>query len=207
MRIVITGKPGSGKGTQARLLSQKFGLEHLSSGEILRREISEGTPLGKKVEEYVRRGEIGPGELIARAVLNHMEKKGAGGNYVLDGFPRTLQQAGELDRKFPPSVCILLSVPNEAVISRLSGRMNCPRCGAVYQSGLSEKNTNSRCDQCGAILVRRKDDTPESINRRLEVFRKDMTPVIDFYRESGRLAEVDGTTPPEDVHIQIAGLL
>lgn len=207
MRIVMMGKPGSGKGSQAQRLSRRFGLHHLSSGEILRAEIREGTHLGKEVEQYVLRGEIGPERLIAALVLDHIERKGYSEAYILDGFPRTIYQAEALDARYRPDAAILLEVTDEVILERLTGRLSCPNCGSVYNLLDHPPAEAGICDRCGKGLKRRGDDRREAIIQRLEVFRRDAAPVLDHYSESGRLRVVDGSPPAEDVYADIISIL
>ncbi len=195
MRIAIFGKPGSGKGTQAALVSRRFGLVHLSSGEILRAQIRDRTPLGDQVREYVQRGEIGPERLITSAILGYMDRMGLGGGFVLDGFPRTLYQARELDAAFPIDICILLSVDDTVILDRISNRLTCTGCGSVYGDRSDESVRSGKCGRCGSMLAVREDDRPESIEKRLELFGREVRPVIEHYAESGKLIEIDGSLP------------
>jgi adenylate kinase len=205
-RIVFLGKPGSGKGTQASSLSDALGITHLSSGEILREEIREGTEFGRAVERYVLNGEIGPQELIAGVIIGHLERRGMGDAYILDGFPRTLHQARELDAHFAPERTILLSVPDRVIIERISGRLTCSGCGSIRYSIGDPALTAEACTACGGSLVRRIDDHPDAISRRLEIFAAEVVPVIRFYDDSDRLSEIDGTLSIEEVRIRILSL-
>ncbi len=205
-RIVFLGKPGSGKGTQALALSRALGIPHLSSGEILRAEIGERTEFGRAVEEYVLRGEIGPEELIAKVILDHMERKGIGGSYILDGFPRTLLQARELDDIFPPDRVLLLSVPDDVVIDRLSKRYTCTGCGAIRRVEGPDPD-GEHCPECGGTLARRADDHPEAIEKRLEIFSRDVMPVVLHYEEAGRLIRIDGTGAAAEIEREILSSL
>ena len=203
-RIVLLGKPGSGKGTQASFLSGALGIPHVSSGEILREEIREGTEFGRAVERFVLKGEIGPQELIAGVIIGHLERRGMGDSYILDGFPRTLYQARELDAHFAPERAISLSVPDRVIVERISGRLTCSRCGSVrYSAGGPPVEA---CTACGGNLVRRIDDHPDAIARRLEIFAAEVVPVIRYYDGSGRLSEIDGTHSAEEVRKAILSL-
>jgi len=203
MRIVLLGKPGSGKGTLAALLSSSLGLPHLSSGEILRQAIRERTPLGLEVENHVLRGEIGPEDLIASAVLDHIDRIGLGDGHVLDGFPRTILQAEMLDRRFPPDLCVLIEVADRTVVERIGGRLCCAGCGAVYHSRSSPPLCRDRCDSCGGGLSAREDDSEEAVRRRIEVFARQVIPVIDHYEARGGLQSFDGEKPPERVFEEV----
>lgn len=203
MRIVLFGKPGSGKGTQARRLSRDLGLPHLSSGELLRGEIREGTVFGKRIEPFVLRGEIGPGDLIAAAVIDRIRRLGHGGGYILDGFPRTLLQARELDAAFPPDRCILLDVSDRTAIRRIIQRLTCSGCGAIYHVETRAPRNRGVCDRCGGPVEARADDTAEAVARRLEIFRAEVEPVLDWYGGSGRLSRVDAERGPDDVAVSL----
>ena len=202
-RIVLLGKPGSGKGTQAALLSKRFAVPHLSSGAILREEIREGTPFGRTVEEYVLRGEIGPEELITAVILRYIERHRYGGGYILDGFPRTMYQARELDARYPPGTCIVLSVPDTAVLKRIAGRITCRKCGAIYHEIDNPPLPDGACDRCGGALEKRTDNGRDTILRRLAVFCTDIDPVLLYYRRMKRLVEIDGSGPPDEIHARI----
>jgi len=197
--IVLLGKPGSGKGTQAVMLSEKTGLPHLSSGAILRDEIRERTPFGLRIEEYVLRGEIGPQELITDVVFSYIERKRYASGFILDGFPRTIYQAEELDEQYRPARCVLIDVPDDLIVDRISQRLTCAGCGAIYNTVFHPPSAPGVCDSCGGELAQRSDDNDEAIRKRLEIFRKDVQPVIDRYRDANRLITIDGIATPSEV--------
>jgi len=204
-RIVFLGKPGSGKGTQALALSRALSIPHLSSGEILRTEIRDGTEFGRAVEEYVLRGEIGPQELITKVILHYIDRNGIGDRYILDGFPRTLLQAKELDERFPPERTLLLSVPDPVIVERLSKRYTCSGCGIIRQ--MEETGPNGRpCHGCGGSFARRADDHPEAIMKRLDTFSRDVMPVVRYYGNSGRLVEIEGIGRISEIERDILAL-
>jgi adenylate kinase len=200
MRIVLLGKPGSGKGTQAAMLSEESGLPHLSSGAILRDEIREKTPFGMQIEEYVLRGEIGPQELITDVVFGYMERKGYASGFILDGFPRTVYQAERLDDQYRPDRCVLIDVPDDLIVDRISLRLTCAGCGAIYHITSHPPARTGICDSCGGELEQRSDDNAGAIRKRFETYRNDVQPVIDLYLETGRLLTIDGTSPSGDVY-------
>lgn len=202
MRIVLLGKPGAGKGTQAERLSRGFGFYHLSSGEVLREEINRGTDLGREIQQYVEKGEIGPEKLITRVMLNFIEEKDIANNLLLDGFPRTVYQAEKLDERYPPDLCLLLNISDSEAIRRLSNRYICKACGKPYQVEESGSPAE-KCEECGGELVQREDDTPEAIRNRLRVFRDEVDPVISLYRGQGILVTLDGSLPREEVYNNI----
>lgn len=203
MRIVLLGKPGSGKGTQAGMLSVETGLPHLSSGAILRDEISERTPFGLQIEEYVLRGEIGPQELITEVVFSYIERKGYDRGFILDGFPRTVYQAQRLDERYMPDRCVLVDVPDDLIVERISNRLTCADCGAIYHTSSRPPMSPGICDSCSGQLVQRSDDNDETIRKRLEIYRGDVQPVLDRYRDADRLTVIDGTSAPSDVFIEL----
>jgi adenylate kinase len=200
LRIVLLGKPGSGKGTQATMLSGETGLPHLSSGAILREEIRERTPFGARIEEYVLRGEIGPQELITEVVFSYIDRKGCGEGFILDGFPRTLFQAESLDRRYLPDRCVLIDVPDGIIVERISGRLTCSGCGAVYNASDRPTASPGVCDLCGKRVEKRRDDDEETIRARLRTYRADVHPVIEMYSAQGRLTVIDGGAPPPQVY-------
>ncbi len=199
MRIVLLGKPGSGKGTQAAMLSEETGLPHLSSGAILRDEIKERTPFGVRIEEYVLRGEIGPQELITDVVFNYIERKGYSSGYILDGFPRTIYQAEKLDARYRPGRCLLIDVPDDLIVDRISSRLTCSGCGAIYHAAFHPPARTGVCNACGGEIGLRPDDNAGAIRKRLEIFHSDVQPVIDMYRDAGRLLAIEGTPAPTEV--------
>jgi adenylate kinase len=200
MRVVLLGKPGSGKGTQAAMLSKESGLPHLSSGEILRDEIRERTPFGLQIEEYVLRGEIGPQELITDVVFCYIDRKKCAEGFILDGFPRTVYQAEMLDGRYRPDRCMLIDVPDDLIVDRISQRLTCAGCGAIFHCTALPPSSPGICDSCGSRLEQRSDDTPGAIRKRLETYRNDILPVIDFYSRDGRLVDIDGTEAPDEVY-------
>jgi adenylate kinase len=200
MRIVLMGKPGSGKGTQAAMLSEETGLPHLSSGAILRDEIREKTPFGLRIEEYVLRGEIGPQELITDVVFSYIERKGYDSGFILDGFPRTIYQAEKLDERYRPDLCLLIDVPDDLLVDRISSRLTCAGCGAIYHATSHPSANPGVCDTCSEKIGQRPDDNADAISKRLEIYRSDVQPVIDSYRDANRLIVIDGTPAPAEVH-------
>ncbi len=200
MRIVLMGKPGSGKGTQAAMLSEETGLPHLSSGAILRDEIREKTPFGLQIEKYVLRGEIGPQKLITGVVFSYIERKGYGSGFILDGFPRTIYQAEKLDEQYRPGRCLLIDVPDDLLVDRISSRLTCAGCGAIYHTTSRPPARTGVCDACSEKIGQRPDDNAEAIHKRLEIYRSDVQPVIDRYRDTDRLIVIDGSPSPTKVH-------
>lgn len=209
MKILLIGPPGVGKGTQAALLGSRLGLFTLSSGEIFRKEIEAQTDLGRLAQRYIQHGELVPNgvtiEMMAKRIREpEVRKKG----FILDGFPRTVKQADalgeileELEMKL--DAVISLEAPDELIVRRLSGRMGCTKCGAIYHSLNKPPMRDGFCDNCNSPIVVRSDDLPETIRERLRVFRENTAPVIDYYRDKGLFRAVDSTRDPEEVYKDI----
>lgn len=209
MRIILIGPPGVGKGTQAVLLGTRRGVFTLSSGEIFRREIEAQTDLGRLAQRYISHGELVPNgvtiEMMAKRLREpEVRKKG----FILDGFPRTVKQADALseildDQDMPLDKVVSLTAPSELIVSRLSGRMGCTKCGAIYHSINKPPTREGLCDVCNSPIVVRSDDHPDTIRERLRVFEENTAPVVDYYQEKGMLATIDSTRDPEEVYLSI----
>jgi adenylate kinase len=195
VRLVLLGKPGAGKGTQAALLSEHYGVEHLSTGDVFRAAVAQGTPVGEEVKTYLDTGELVPDEIVIRVVDDHFA---AGGpledGFILDGFPRTLVQAEELEQVLdghPLDLVLNIEVPEDTILDRIAGRRVCANCGATYHVNKPPK-VEGTCDVCGGQVVQRDDDTEEAVANRLKVYERQTVPIIDFYEQLGKLASVDG---------------
>jgi Adenylate kinase (EC 2.7.4.3) len=207
--LVFLGPPGAGKGTQAKLLSKRMGFLHLSTGDLLREAVKNQTPLGKKAKEYMDRGELVPDELIVQLIEETMPKDG---NVVLDGFPRTVNQALALEEMLKGkgekiSKVLFFDVPDEVIIDRLSGRRVCSKCGAVYHVKYNPSNVEGVCDLCGGSLVQRDDDKEEVVKKRLEVYRKQTQPLIEFYQDRGIIYRLDAEKGVEELFGEVKGLV
>ena len=209
MRIILIGPPGVGKGTQAALLGGRLGVHSLSSGEIFRREIEAQTDLGRMAQRYISHGELVPNgvtiEMMAKR-LRDPEIRRTG--FILDGFPRTVRQSESLQEileelDMPLQRVISLSAPDELIVSRLSGRMGCTKCGAIYHSLNKPTRREGYCDVCNSPIVVRSDDQPETIRERLRIFREDTAPVIEFYDNLGLTETIDATRDAEEVYKDI----
>lgn len=206
-RLVLLGKQGAGKGTQAARLSERYGIEHVSTGDLFRAAAAAGTPAGKEAEQYMNRGDLVPDELTLRIVEERFAEDGlVDRGFVLDGFPRTLPQAEKLEDVLgghPLDLVINLDVPTDIVLDRIAGRRVCEKCGTTYHvTAPPEKNWT--CDVCGGEVVQRDDDTEEAVMRRLELYEEETVPIFDFYRRLGKLVAVDGTGSGEDVFARVA---
>ncbi len=202
MKFVLLGPPGSGKGTQAEKLHEKFDIPHISSGDILREEVARQTDFGKKIKTYMDRGEIGPVELITETVLSYIDKCCASG-FILDGFPRTLYQAEMLDKNYNIVAVILLEVDEEEIIRRITGRRVCEKCKKIYHIQSSPPRKFDQCDKCGAPLIQRKDDTVETVKNRIRVYNEETFPLIEYYREKGILHRIRAEGDEEEIFSEI----
>ncbi|MCD6257736.1 adenylate kinase [Candidatus Aerophobetes bacterium] len=208
MRIVILGPPGSGKGTQAEKLSEKFGLKHLSVGDLLREAVANGTVLGKKAKPYMAKGELVPDPIILDLIKEYIDKYSDG--FILDGFPRNLNQAKELDEYLKEhqknlDIVLNIDVDENTVIERLKGRLVCPKCGRVYS--VNSLPSSMVCPRCGAKLEHRMDDNEDTIRNRMRVYQKLTLPLIDYYKKRGLLHNISGKGSPDEVFERIVKLL
>lgn len=203
MRIIILGSPGSGKGTQAEYISEMLDIPHISTGNIFRHNIANGTSMGEKVKKYLDQGMLVPDELTNLVVRERLDGQDCEKGYVLDGFPRTLAQAQVLEafleeKNRTIDMVISLEVPDEVVISRMAGRKMC-QCGSTYHVLRKPPREDGICDRCGCILYIRDDDRPETIRKRLESYHAATSPLVEFYRNKALLRQVDGTGLPHEV--------
>jgi adenylate kinase len=195
MRIVLLGAPGAGKGTQCKRIVDKYGLSHLSSGDILRQQRSSGTELGKKAESYMDSGELVPDDVIVEMMADAIKETPKAG-FVLDGFPRTVNQASELDKSLASNgekmdIVLNLKIDDEAVVQRMAGRRSCPECGAVYHVENLKPKVEGICDNDGTELIQRPDDSPEVVANRLRTYHLQTELVVDYYRENNTVCEID----------------
>lgn len=200
-RLVLLGKQGAGKGTQAARLAEHFGIAHLATGDLLRAAAAAGTAVGLEAQRYMDAGELVPDEIVFGVVEENVTGDELTDGFVLDGFPRTEAQAIELERVLdgrPLDVVINLDVSTEIVLDRIAGRRVCEGCGATYHVNLPPKD-DWTCDSCGGKVVQRSDDTEEAVMRRLELYEEETVPIIDFYRRLGKLEVVDGEGDGDDV--------
>ena len=204
MYLILLGLPGAGKGTQAALLSEATGMAHITSGGLFRENISDGTELGRQVQAYVEGGLLVPNELTIGMLLDRIARPDAARGFILDGFPRNLEQARALDEALAAKgkaidVALYVGVSTKELLRRLSGRWNCRECGAVYHEQDMPPKSAGVCDRCGGALYQREDDRADVVSTRLEVNLKETEPLLDYYRQAGKLAEVDGEAAVEQV--------
>jgi adenylate kinase len=204
LRVVFFGPPGAGKGTQARLLEQKFGACQVSTGEILRRAAREQCALGKQAADYLDRGDLVPDQVMVKLVAERLRDPDCRSGFILDGFPRTLAQADELEQMLDGTGLALksalcLQASNEVIIKRLSGRRTCKRCGSLHHLDFNPPARPGICDRCGGELYQREDDREEMIAARLRVYENQTAPLKEYYRKRGLLKEIDGMGSVEEV--------
>ena len=212
MKIIMLGAPGAGKGTQAKKIAEKYGIPHISTGDIFRANIKNGTELGKKAKTYMDQGLLVPDELVCDLVVDRVKQEDCKNGYILDGFPRTIPQAESLDEALGQmgeslDYAINVDVPDEHIVNRMSGRRACVGCGATYHMVYAPTKKEGVCDVCGAELILRDDDKPETVQKRLSVYHEQTQPLIDYYKKAGILRDVDGTVDMEDVFKAIVGIL
>ena len=212
MKIIMLGAPGAGKGTQAKKIAAKYEIPHISTGDIFRANIKEGTELGKKAKTYMDQGLLVPDELVVDLVVDRVNQEDCKNGYVLDGFPRTIPQAEALDKALAElgqkmDYAIDVDVPDDNIVNRMSGRRACLKCGATYHIVYAAPKVEDVCDTCGETLVLRDDDKPETVSKRLKVYHEQTQPLIDYYTKEGILKSVDGTKDLEEVFADIVAIL
>lgn len=208
VRVVLLGPPGAGKGTQGKLLRDRFEACQISTGDILRKAVADKTPLGKEAESYLSRGELVPDDVIVRLVGERLKQKDCANGFVLDGFPRTLPQAESLEgilrtMALPLDAVLSIQVPHDVIVQRLAGRRNCQNCGALYHVNFDPPSNGETCDRCDGGLQQRDDDREETIITRLRVYESQTAPLANYYRERGKLREISGVGKVEDIQKRI----
>ena len=212
MKIIMLGAPGAGKGTQAKMIAEKYQIPHISTGDIFRANIKNGTELGMEAKKYMDQGQLVPDELTVKILLDRVAKDDCKNGYVVDGFPRTIPQAEVLDKALNElgekiDYAIDVEVPDENIVKRMSGRRACLACGATYHIEHIPPKAEGICDVCGQELVLRDDDKPETVLNRLQVYHKQTQPLIEFYTAKGVMKAVDGTMDMHDVFNEIVSIL
>ena len=212
MKIVMLGAPGAGKGTQAKKIAAKYAVPHISTGDIFRANIKEGTELGLKAKQYMDQGLLVPDEVTIGMLLDRIHQADCNGGFILDGFPRTIPQAESLTRALAEAgeaidFAIDVDVPDANIVNRMGGRRACLKCGATYHVEFAPPKTENICDVCGAELVLRDDDKPETVQKRLAVYHEKTQPLIDYYKGKGVLHSVDGTQSMDAVFTSITEIL
>lgn len=207
MKIIFIGPPGSGKGTQAKRLAGRFGIPHISTGDMLREAVAAGTPVGQQAASIMAAGQLVPDDLMIRMIDERLARPDAGKGFILDGFPRTLVQAEKLETivgNGQGSLRVLqLLVPDDAIVRRITLRRTCAQCGAIYHLENQPPANDSVCDRCGAEVIARPDDTEEAVRKRLESFHRQTMPVATYYKSKNILRTVDGIGPVDEVFERI----
>lgn len=212
MRAILLGPPGAGKGTQAKMLTERYGVPQVSTGDILRAAVAAGTPLGKEAKTYMDRGALVPDEVVIGIVRDRLGEPDCRKGYLLDGFPRTVAQAEALTRMLkklgaPLPRVVSLEVAEEELVKRLSGRRTCQGCGALFHVEFHPPRVEGTCDKCGGRLIEREDDKEETIRRRLQVYRKQTEPLIGYYENQGLLETVNGLGETGEVFARVSKAL
>ncbi|MBC2579636.1 adenylate kinase [Clostridium sp. DJ247] len=212
MEVILLGPPGAGKGTQAKLISEKYDIPHISTGDIFRKNISEKTPLGIEAKKYMDNGQLVPDEVTIGIVKDRLSMDDCKSGFLLDGFPRTAKQAEALDSFLNDTglkidTALLIDVPREFILDRMTGRRVCISCGASYHIKFNPSKVENKCDICGGSLIQRKDDTEETVKERLDVYDRQTQPLINYYAEKGALSKVQGTGEISDVFENISNIL
>lgn len=212
MKIIMLGAPGAGKGTQAKMISKKYDVPHISTGDIFRANIKNETELGKEAKKYMDQGLLVPDELVVNLVVDRLMEEDTKKGYILDGFPRTIPQAEALTNALKEhneeiDYAINVEVPDELIIERMSGRRACLNCGGTYHVVFNPTKVEGICDACGGKLILREDDAPETVKKRLDVYHEQTQPLIDYYTEQNKIVEVDGTLEMAEVFEAITKIL
>ena len=212
MKIIMLGAPGAGKGTQAKMIADKYSIPHISTGDIFRANIKNGTELGMEAKKYMDQGKLVPDELTVKILLDRVAQADCANGYVLDGFPRTIPQAEVLDKALTElgeaiDFAIDVDVPDENIVKRMSGRRACLSCGATYHLEHIPPKKEGVCDKCGKELVLRSDDKPETVLNRLKIYHDQTQPLIEYYTQKGVLYTVNGTVDMKDVFASIVSIL
>jgi len=199
--VILLGPPGAGKGTQAVRLAEECSIPHISTGDLFRANLKEGTELGQRAKGFMESGKLVPDELVLEMLFDRVGAEDCQGGYLLDGFPRTLPQAEALTEALAdqPNSALLLEVPDDVIIERASGRLLCKSCSNIHHATFAPPAIEGTCDACGGELYRRKDDEPDVVRERLSVYHAETQPMVDYYRERGSLQEVDGNQEPDSV--------
>lgn len=211
MKIILLGPPGAGKGTQAKSISNRYKIPHISTGDIFRKNISENTPLGIEAKKYMDNGQLVPDEVTINMVKDRLQDDDCKNGYLLDGFPRTVSQAEALqnfieERNESLDCALLIDVPRDFILERMTGRRVCPSCGASYHVKFNPA-VDGKCELCGSEVVQRKDDTEETVKERLDVYENQTQPLIDYYNNKNLLLKVDGTKAINEVFESICNML
>jgi adenylate kinase len=203
MKLVIFGPPSAGKGTQAQKLSKQYGIPQVATGDLLRKAVADKTPLGLKIKSYLDQGKLGPDEVIVQLIKERVAKPDCKNGFLLDGFPRTMGQAKELERMTDIDLVLCIVVDFDALVERAVGRRTCPKCSAVYHIKFNPPMNEGICEKCGSKLIQRDDDKEETVRNRLKVYQEQTAPLIEYYRKKGKLVDIDGSGGIDSVYSQM----
>lgn len=204
--MILLGPPGSGKGTQAKRLSQDYQIPQISTGDLFRENMAAGTPIGLKAKAFIQSGQLVPDEIVLGMLFDRIAQPDCARGYLLDGFPRTIPQADQLaqHQSMKTTLCVLsLEVPDEEIVKRAAGRLLCRQCGAIYNRDISPPQIDSICDKCGGEVYRRMDDEPDVVRKRLKVYHEQTQPLIEYYDHQGLLTTFDGNQSPDAVYTEL----
>jgi adenylate kinase len=191
MKLILLGPPGAGKGTQSEYITKKYGIPQISTGDILRKAVRDGTDVGKKAKSYMDEGKLVPDDIIIQIMNKRLDEPDCAEGFILDGFPRTINQAEKLAEIRQVDLVLNLIVPEDELLKRLTGRRSCPKCGAVYHIMFNPPPSEGKC-KCGGDLFQRDDDKEETVLKRLQIYKNQTEPLIEYYRKIGNLTEIDG---------------
>jgi adenylate kinase len=203
MKLVIFGPPSAGKGTQAQKLAKKYGIPQVATGDLLREHVAKKTPIGLKVKAILDAGKLGPDDLIVQIIKDRVSQPDARSGYLLDGFPRTMNQANELEKMTDIDLVLNIGVDTELLVERAVGRRICPKCSAVYHVKFNASKKPGVCDKCGSGLIQRDDDKEETVRKRLKVYQDQTAPLIEHYRKKGKIVDIDGSLGIDGVFEQM----
>lgn len=212
MKVILLGPPGAGKGTQAKSISNRYSIPHISTGDIFRKNMSENTPLGMEARKYIDNGQLVPDQVTIDMVKDRLQQDDCKNGYLLDGFPRTVAQAESLqeflnERNESLDTALCIEVPRDFILERMTGRRVCPSCGASYHIKFNPTKIEGKCDVCGSDVIQRKDDTEDTVKERLDVYERQTEPLINFYKERDLLSIVDGTKAINQVFESVCEIL
>jgi adenylate kinase len=203
MKLVIFGPPSAGKGTQAQKLSKQYGIPQVATGDLLRKAVADKTPLGLKIKSYLDQGKLGPDEVIVQLIKERVAKPDCRNGFLLDGFPRTMGQARELEKMTDIDLVLSIVVDFESLVERAVGRRTCPKCSAVYHVKFNPPMNEGICEKCGSKLIQRDDDKEDTVRNRLKVYQEQTAPLIEYYRKKGKLVDIDGSGGIDAVYAQL----
>jgi len=203
MKLVIFGPPSAGKGTQAQKLSKQYGIPQVATGDLLRKAVADKTPLGLKIKSYLDQGKLGPDEVIVQLIKERVAKPDCKNGVLLDGFPRTIGQAKELEKMNDIDLVLSIVVDFDALVERAVGRRTCPKCSAVYHVKFNPPMNAGICEKCGSKLIQRDDDKEETVRNRLKVYQEQTAPLVEYYRKKGKLVDIDGSGGIDAVFAQM----